>query len=125
VALCLNAVPDDPDAAVLAGWRERVDCTLEAVEGARPLAGHAHLKSLVILVSTNVALGHIRLLPFSEAGYFCICGMSTLARIGTNARLTAAFSCELFGLRPLCLVFTSLGHNYDGKQAREKGERHL
>jgi hypothetical protein len=45
-----------------------VDCTLEAVEGARSLAGHAYLKSLVILISTNFALGHVRLLLLSEAG---------------------------------------------------------
>jgi hypothetical protein len=68
VALCLNAVPNHPDAAVLAGWRKGVDCTLEAVEGACPLAWHAYLKSLVILISTNFALGHIRLLLLSEAG---------------------------------------------------------
>src|SRR5215212_2077888 len=87
VTVCLHAVPDHLDAAVLAGWREGVDCALEAVEGARSLAGHAYLKGLVILVSTNVALGHTSLLLFSEAAYFCICGMSTLAMIGTNARL--------------------------------------
>jgi len=46
VTVCLHAVPDHLDAAVLAGWREGVDCALEAVEGARSLAGHAYLKSL-------------------------------------------------------------------------------
>src|SRR4051812_9525837 len=62
VVLCLDTVSYHLDAAVLAGWRERVDGTLEAVEGARTLAGHAYLKSLVILISTNFALGHNRLL---------------------------------------------------------------
>ena len=47
MAVCLDPVPNHLDAAVLAGWREGVDCTLEAVEGARSLAGHAYLKSLV------------------------------------------------------------------------------
>jgi hypothetical protein len=68
VAVCLDTVPNHLDAAVLAGWREGVDCTLEAVEGARSLAGHAYLKSLVILISTNFALGHVRLLFLTEAG---------------------------------------------------------
>jgi hypothetical protein len=68
VTVCLHAVPDHLDAAVLAGWCEGVDCALEAVEGARFLAGHAYLKSLVILVSTNFALGHVRLLLPTEAG---------------------------------------------------------
>jgi hypothetical protein len=62
VAVCLYAVSDHLDAAILAGRREGVDCTLEAVEGARSLTGHAYLKSLVILISTNFALGHIHLL---------------------------------------------------------------
>jgi hypothetical protein len=88
VAVCLDAVPNHLDVAVLAGWRERVDCTLEAVEGARPLAGHAYLKSLVILISTNLALGHVRLLLLTEAGQFPLSGMNTLAIVWTNARLT-------------------------------------
>jgi hypothetical protein len=65
-----------------------VDCTLEAVEGARSLAGHAYLKSLVILISTNFALGHVRLLLLTEAGQSPISGMNTLAMVATNARLT-------------------------------------
>src|SRR5215203_6849932 len=68
VAVCLDAMPNHLDAAVLAGWREGVDCTLEAVEGARLVPGHTYLKSLVILISTNFALGHVRLLLLSEAG---------------------------------------------------------
>jgi hypothetical protein len=68
VAVCLDAVPNYLDAAVLAGWREGVDCTLEAVEGARLVPGHAYLEGLVILISTNFALGHVRLLLLSEAG---------------------------------------------------------
>jgi hypothetical protein len=68
VALCLYAVPYHLDAAILAGWCEGVNRTLEAVEGARSLAGHAYLKSLVILISTNFALGHVHLLLFPEAG---------------------------------------------------------
>jgi hypothetical protein len=74
VALCLYAVPNNLDAAVLAGWRQGVDRTLEAVEGARSLAGHAYLKSLVILISTNFALSHIRLLLLTEAGQFLVLG---------------------------------------------------
>jgi hypothetical protein len=73
VALCLDAVSDHLDAAVLAGRRESVDRTLEAVEGARSLAGHAYLKSLVVLISTNFALSHVRLL-LTEAGQFPIWG---------------------------------------------------
>jgi hypothetical protein len=68
VAVCLDTVPNHLDATVLAGWREGVDCTLEAIESARSLAGHAYLKSLVILISTHFALGHVRLLLLTEAG---------------------------------------------------------
>src|SRR5215204_3289860 len=74
VALCLDAVSYHLDAAVLAGWRERVDGTLEAVEGARTLTGHVYLKGLVVLISTNFALGHFRLLLLTEAGQFPIWG---------------------------------------------------
>src|SRR5215204_7350499 len=88
VVLCLDAVSYHLDAAVLAGWRERVDGTLEAVEGARTLAGHAYLKTLVILISTNFALGHNRLLLLAQAGRSSISGMSTLPIAETNARLT-------------------------------------
>jgi len=73
VAICLDAVSYHLDAAVLAGRRERVDGTLEAVEGARSLAGHAYLESLVVLISTNFALSHVRLL-LTEAGQFPIWG---------------------------------------------------
>jgi hypothetical protein len=62
VSVCLDAVPDHLDAAVLAGWRDGMDGTLEAVEGARSFSGHAYLKSLVILIATDFALGNIRLL---------------------------------------------------------------
>src|SRR5687768_10448598 len=68
VAVCLDAVPNHLDATVFADRCEGVDCTLEAVEGAGSLPGHAYLKSLVILISTHFALGHVRLLLVSEAG---------------------------------------------------------
>src|SRR5215210_30775 len=61
-AVRLDAVSDHLDVAVLADRGERVDRTLEAVEGVRVLAGHAYLKGLVVLISTDFALGHIHLL---------------------------------------------------------------
>ena len=68
VVPCLNAMSDHLDAAVLAGRCERVDRTFEAIESARALAGCAYLKNLVIVISANLALGHIRLLLPTEAG---------------------------------------------------------
>jgi hypothetical protein len=49
----LDAVPDHLDVAVLAGWGERVDRTLETVEGVRAPAWHAHLESLGVPYTTH------------------------------------------------------------------------
>jgi hypothetical protein len=68
VTVCLDAVPNHLDAAILTRGREGVNRALETVESERSLAGHAYLKSLVILISTNFALGHVRLLLLTEAG---------------------------------------------------------
>src|SRR5918997_3278513 len=54
----LDAVPDHLDVAVLAGWGERVDRALETVEGVRIVPGHSYLEGLVVLISTDFALGH-------------------------------------------------------------------
>jgi len=56
-AVLLEAVPDDADAAVLAGRRQRVDRAFEAVEGVGG-AVHGHLKRLVVVVSAGFASGH-------------------------------------------------------------------
>jgi len=55
----LYTVADDPDAAVLAGWGERVDRALEAVEHVRLVARYLHSKSLIILVTANLTLRHL------------------------------------------------------------------
>src|SRR5215204_1676321 len=67
VAVRFYAVPYDPAAAVLAGGGERVDCTLEAVESVRIAPGHTYLKSLIVLISTDLTLGHLHS-PSSERG---------------------------------------------------------
>jgi hypothetical protein len=56
-AALLEPVADDPDAAVLAGRRERVDRALEAVERVR-FAVHRDLKCLVVLVTAGLAGRH-------------------------------------------------------------------
>jgi hypothetical protein len=58
VPIRFDAVAYDLHAAVLAHWGEGVYGALEAVEGARPFSGHTYLKSLVVLISTDLALGH-------------------------------------------------------------------
>src|SRR5215472_8312252 len=56
-AVLLQAVTDDADAAVLAGRRQRMDRAFEAVEGVGGTV-HAHLKCLVVVVSTGFTSGH-------------------------------------------------------------------
>src|SRR5215217_2974904 len=54
----LDAVSDHLDVAVLAGWGERVDRTLEAVEGVRVPTGHRDGDRLVVVVAADFTLGH-------------------------------------------------------------------
>src|SRR6266571_7206900 len=62
LAFLFEAVTEDMNAAIVAGWSQRMDRTLEAVEGVGG-AVHAHLKRLVVVVSAGFAFGH-DLLPF-------------------------------------------------------------
>ncbi len=57
-AVHLDTVADDLYAAVLAGWGERVNRALEAVERTWLLTGHGDLEGFVVLVTAQVALGH-------------------------------------------------------------------
>src|SRR6516225_7859105 len=66
-AVLLEAVPDDADATVLAGWRQRMDRALEAVEGVGG-AVHGHLKRLVVVVSTGFTSGHDNLTALARFG---------------------------------------------------------
>jgi len=59
VALDLHSVADDPAFAVLANWGHCLDRALEAVENMTCASG-CHLKSLVVLVATNFASGHVQ-----------------------------------------------------------------
>ena len=65
-AVCLHAVADDPDAAVLASRGERVDRTLEAVEYVRLVVGQRYPERLVVLIATHFALRHPQT-PFSRS----------------------------------------------------------
>jgi hypothetical protein len=89
VAVRLNAVSDHLDVAVLAGGGKGVNRALETVEGARALAGHAYLKSFIVVISADFALGHIYLLLL-ETERFPILKVNTLDLTGTNAWLEDA-----------------------------------
>jgi hypothetical protein len=61
-AFLFEAMTDDMNTAIVAGWSQRMDGALKAVEGMGP-AVHAHLKCLVIVISAGFASGH-DCLPF-------------------------------------------------------------
>jgi hypothetical protein len=98
VAVRLDAVAYDLHAAVLAGGSQGVDSTLEAVEGMRVATGHTYLESLIVVISTDFALGHIYLLLI-EAERFPILKVNTLDLAGRNARLEDARSLPLVTTR--------------------------
>jgi hypothetical protein len=56
-AACFQTVPDDPNAAMLAGWRQRVDRALETVKR-MGLAPHNNVEGLVVIVATGFAGWH-------------------------------------------------------------------
>jgi hypothetical protein len=53
VTICLYAVTDDPNAAVLAARSKSVYCTLETIEGVRIAPGHTDLEGLVVPYTGN------------------------------------------------------------------------
>jgi hypothetical protein len=65
-AVRLDAVPDHLDAAILAVGRDGMYRALEAVESVRVSTGHTYLKGLIVLISTDLALGHSHLLSGSR-----------------------------------------------------------
>jgi hypothetical protein len=69
-AVRLDAVPDHLDAAILAVGREGMYRALEAVESVRVSSGHTYLKGLIVLISTDFALGQIHLLSGSRQSPF-------------------------------------------------------
>jgi hypothetical protein len=58
VTVRFDAVPDHLHTAILASGSQSVDSALEAVEGARLVPRHTHLKSLVVVVATDFTSGH-------------------------------------------------------------------
>jgi hypothetical protein len=56
-AVFFQTVPDDPNAAMLAGWRQRVDRALETVKR-MGLAPHNNVEGLVVIVATGFAGWH-------------------------------------------------------------------
>ena len=55
----LNSMSDDATSPVIASWSERMDGTLEAIEGMSS-AVLRYLKRLVVVVSTGLTSGHFR-----------------------------------------------------------------
>src|SRR5437588_12770540 len=53
----LEAMPDDADSAVIAGWRERMNGAFEAIIGMR-LAVHRDLKRLVVVIAAGFTCSH-------------------------------------------------------------------
>ena len=62
----LHAVTDDPAVAMRADRCQRVDRTLEAIEGMM-LSGNNHFKGLVIFIFTNFACSHTKYLSHAVA----------------------------------------------------------
>src|SRR5262249_53694903 len=91
-AVLFESVADDADAAVLAGRRQRMDRALEAVEGVGGTV-HAHLKRLVVVVSTGFTSGHGNLAPGCGFG-----GLWPYPRAG--APVPAAFAPPAAALLP-------------------------
>ena len=56
-AALLQAMPDDADSAMIAGWCERMNGAFEAVKGMR-LAAHRHLKCLVVVIAAGFTCSH-------------------------------------------------------------------
>jgi hypothetical protein len=61
----LDAMPDDPAAAMGARRREGVDGALEAVERV-DFTAHNHLKTFIILVAANFTYAHDLIAPFDR-----------------------------------------------------------
>jgi hypothetical protein len=57
LSIGFHPVADDPAVAVRANRRQRVDCTLETIEGVM-LAGDDYFKRLVIFIFANFACSH-------------------------------------------------------------------
>ena len=53
----LEAMPNDADSAVIAGWRERMNGAFEAIIGMR-LAVHRDLKRLVVVIAAGFTCSH-------------------------------------------------------------------
>jgi hypothetical protein len=56
-AFLFEAVTEDMNAAIVAGWSQRMDRALEAVEGVGG-AVHGHRECLVVVVSAGFASSH-------------------------------------------------------------------
>jgi hypothetical protein len=94
VAVGFYPMTDHLDPAILADRGERVNRALETVEGVRVPAGHAYLKSFIVVISADFALDHIYLLLL-ETERFPILKVNTLDLAGTNARHEDARSLPL------------------------------
>jgi hypothetical protein len=53
----LEAMPDDADSAMIAGWRERMNGAFEAIKGMR-LAVHRVLRGFVVVIAAGFTCSH-------------------------------------------------------------------
>jgi hypothetical protein len=71
VTICLYAVADHFDAAVLADGSKGMYGALKAVEGVRVSPRHTDFERLIVLIAADFALGHLRTpFPNREILYF-------------------------------------------------------
>ena len=71
LAVRFDAVADDPAIAVGTNRRQRVDCTLETIEGVR-LAAHDDFKRLVLFVLANFECRHTQFVGGRGASRRCL-----------------------------------------------------
>jgi len=64
-AVLLQAMADDANTAMCAGWCERVNCAFEAVESMGLTLGY-DLKGFIVVIPARVALRHEHLLLVSQ-----------------------------------------------------------
>ena len=55
------AMTKNPAPAMVAGWRDGLNCTFKTVKNVRP-AGYCYLKSFIVIVPASLAFSHTNIL---------------------------------------------------------------